>query len=612
MQKRAIKLLAFLAMAIGASEANAAIYKVDIDNVNNVTVDINGTEVTGLQNGLNEIDMNGERYLTVTAKEGVMFSEVTLVDSYDNSEYDILYQVYPNANGLFYIDLSSSFPEDESFRIRTASAAEARTATFTVTIDDPSKAKITRKDVEIELTAGENAIKFDPATESKIEIVPTGKPFYSITHNGTAITSDYRYELTVSDGDKVDIVTAYPDVDYSVKFILTGTGSEDFITEVDVDGKPEFNWKAANFTVKAGSELSLKGNTNEFEVMSFTINGHSAMFANPTKILITEDAEIAIEVRKYASFEMTINVDDPSRVKVYRGHSYNGDLLELKAGDNTVEITRNTPIVSLVPVDGFYINTLEVNSSAYDVEELQRSPVRVGSLSDGSVMKVTTGVIVRDKKAMVYVYNLEPAADFFKLMRADQSAIEITEGYNPIEYYDRDNAFRFETGGPVEAKVYQNDKLAEPLPGGFNYDLVLAQGDVVKVFFDFTPVFHNVSFAVEPEGSEMVKVIRDHMTESGAADFKAATHTHVCLTPTQPEARIEVKVNGETLEADADGNFTFTVDSDKAVSITGTESGIAEIGVGAASGPVYDLQGRKLAAPAKGINIINGKKVLVK
>lgn len=44
-----------------------------------------------------------------------------------------------------------------------------------------------------------------------------------------------------------------------------------------------------------------------------------------------------------------------------------------------------------------------------------------------------------------------------------------------------------------------------------------------------------------------------------------------------------------------------------------TTTEITEVNVGSpAAKAVYDLQGRKLAAPAKGINIINGKKILVK
>ena len=43
-----------------------------------------------------------------------------------------------------------------------------------------------------------------------------------------------------------------------------------------------------------------------------------------------------------------------------------------------------------------------------------------------------------------------------------------------------------------------------------------------------------------------------------------------------------------------------------------SESSIKEIGVSEGNGAIYDLMGRRLSAPFRGINIINGKKVLVK
>lgn len=60
----------------------------------------------------------------------------------------------------------------------------------------------------------------------------------------------------------------------------------------------------------------------------------------------------------------------------------------------------------------------------------------------------------------------------------------------------------------------------------------------------------------------------------------------------------KVKVNGETFVAKVGTGDATT--------------GISEITATSGAMNVYDLQGRKLAAPAKGINIINGTKVLVK
>ena len=60
-----------------------------------------------------------------------------------------------------------------------------------------------------------------------------------------------------------------------------------------------------------------------------------------------------------------------------------------------------------------------------------------------------------------------------------------------------------------------------------------------------------------------------------------------------------------------------SIDEDETITIADSEgnnpTGIEEIAVESEKVQgIYDLQGRRLSAPVKGINIINGKKVLVK
>ena len=66
-----------------------------------------------------------------------------------------------------------------------------RTATLTVTVDDPSMVKLVRahSDEPVELVAGkDNIIRFDPATETPMTLTPTGeKPLYRITLNNKEI-----------------------------------------------------------------------------------------------------------------------------------------------------------------------------------------------------------------------------------------------------------------------------------------------------------------------------------------------------------------------------------------------------------------------------------------
>ena len=181
--------LALIAAFIPA--AAAATYVVDIDDVSRVELDIDGTPVTGLKNGSNSIDMGSAKYLRVTAKKGVVFTDVTLIDTYNNNEEISWLNRVETADGLQYIDLHTNFPEDETFRIRTSGAEDVRTATLTVTVDDPSLVRLVRahSDEPVELVAGkDNIVRFDPATETPMTLTPTGeKPLYRVTLNNKEI-----------------------------------------------------------------------------------------------------------------------------------------------------------------------------------------------------------------------------------------------------------------------------------------------------------------------------------------------------------------------------------------------------------------------------------------
>lgn len=613
--KKLLPLIMMLALAvIFPAAAIAAQYRVDIDNVDNVDFDVNNVIVTPQPDGnLYLIDMGSERYLRVIAKTGVLLTKVEQEDTYFNETTDITYQVSTLGDGRYYIDLSSSFPEDEIFHITTSAAGDARTATCTVNVDAPERVKLTRNGEAVTLTAGANSVKFNPDSEGLLEIEPVGKPLYRVAKGETVYTTDYRYSVPVADGDVVDIQANYPDVDCTVKFNVTGHGAEDFITGVDVDGRPVFDWKTDGFSVKCGSEVDIYGNLNEYEVLSFTVNGTATMFTNKTPLLITEATELNIEVRKYASFVMTVIVDTPDNVHIYRGHAANGDEFTLQPGENTVEVTRNTPIISLVPAEGFYINTLNISGEEYEPEDLQVAPVRVGQLADNDVLTVTTATINRDLRAMVYLCNLEAAEGYFKLKRADQSVVEeLTEGYNELMFYDRDNRFRFETGGPAEAFVYVNDSAIEPEPGGYNYCPTLADGDVVKLFFGTAPARHTVSLSTNVSDPEAFAIVRDHIAPvaADAQTITALDGTHLAVT-VKPEAGLTVELDGEAIAPATDGSYAFTVSADHSLSISGPQNSISEINAAsAARSDIRDLLGRRLAAPVRGINIIDGRKVI--
>lgn len=607
------KLYSLFLLLIVAISSFAATYRVDIDDVSRVKLYIDlGTPLENIKNGLNDIDMGGSHYLRVVAEPGVIITEATKIDEFYHEEIDIMSQIGLE-NGQQYIDLNSSFPEDEWFRIRTGASSDTRTASCTVTVDLPERVALSRKSTgtAIELQKGENTVKFDPNAEAELYLEPVGKPLFKVTHNGTELTTPYAYTIPITDGDKIDIQAAYPDNDCRVTFNVSGAPASDFIQEVDVDSRPCFDWMDG-LTVKCGSEISLKGDTKQYEVLSFEVDGNPETFTNPTTILITDNTDISVSVRKYSGFEMQIKIDDPSRVHIYRGYSYNNDELTLQPGINTVEITRNIPIISLVPVEGNYINTLNITGYEYEAEELMRAPVMVGSLTDGDLLDITTAPIVRDKKFVLYISDLDAAAGFLSLKRSDMSAVELAEGYNVIDFFERDNPFRLETGGPVTTYVYYGTEMAEPEPGGYTYIPQIEDGTVVKAFVGSPAAVYNVELVMAAPTCPGVHFLDYNvyidMLLTSEDEHSVLEGTIVEIEST--EGDIDVVVNGkEYYELGIGESKQIAIFKNTTIELFAYTVGVEQIEFNSSESVQYfNLQGRRIANPEPGTIVIEVSK----
>lgn len=609
-------LLACLLQGVQAQELIKA--RIVIDDISRVTLSVNYEDYPDIVNGLNIIEVQPATTVTISAREGCRLISVTgSSDQGSTWEEYIVEQKYCELR--YYSDYN------ETFTVVSARNQEVQSAQCTLLVDEASKIRVTRKASQTEepLTNGENIIKFDPTNETELVIAPTGKPIYKITVDGKDITdaAAYSYTVTIADGTKIEVQANYPDVMCPVHIVLEGNGATDFITGADIDGVPTYDFKSPEFAVKAGTELKLYANTNEWEVQECFINDQKAVFSNPFITIITAETTIRINVQKYASFLMNIIIDDPTRVSVFRGYHYNGDKIDLKAGKNEVEIMRNTPIVSLVPADGCFIESCLIDDYSYSREELQVAPIRIGQLTDGSELSITSGTIVRDKQATVYLHNLSQAADFFKMLRADNSVVaDLKEGYNQLLYYPYDNTFTVETGGPVQSFLYLNEKrIAPKYPESPNYAVDFQPNDVLKIFFGDEPAKYKVTFEVE-DGLPLI-VVRDEavIMEDWEQGFEALQGTHVAIE-TDLTVLLNITVNGETLTP-TESRHTIIIETDTHIVVTATGgSGITSSPeMQETPGAVYNAQGILMLQNAtsadierlpKGIYFKDGRKLL--
>lgn len=471
--------LLILSLLTVATAAAAFPVRLQIDDIARVAVFHNDAEVTTLQSGYNEIDVESGDYLSVASRPGCSLISVT------ETNVDYASSMPINAEeGRQICRIPTYSDYGDTYVIVSASQADTRTAKCIIKVDSPEKVKVMRTSDEsiVELGTGENEFKFDPQTETILTVTPTDKPLYMVTVDGNpAQFNGYSYTVTISEDCTVDIQANYPEKDCAVKFVLSGDDAENFITNVSVDDRTVTDYMSETFSVQAGSELTIRANTTEWEVTECTVNGATAAFSNPFHLIITDATTISISVRKYATFPMTISVDDPSRIHIYRGYSYNKDEFELVAGDNPVNVMRATPIVSLVPADGCFIKTLNADGDEYAPEDLRVSPVMVGMLSDNSKITVTTGVIIRDLEASI---SVEPShADGVTLHRSDRTAIELSGEKTSFTFYEGDNPFTLELPAADDNIVVTVDgQNVEPIfPSSPKYDLVLAKGSEVRV-----------------------------------------------------------------------------------------------------------------------------------
>ncbi len=565
-----------------------------------------------LKEGSQTYDISQYSYVYIRNKDGYLITAVSANGVYpDKSAYYWYFSVYTT--------------DDCSVDITALTEEEAYTDVVSVKVDDPEAVSMrfggSYRTVTITEANVETDVKFNAASETSLMVMSAtyGKSLYKVLLNGVEQTEGYSgYELPIVNGDKVEVISAFPDVDCHVSFTY-GEGAEGFITGVTVDNEAISDFQNG-FTAKLGSTVTISGDTQNYKFDSMTINGQPlSYFYGSTSFTLTEDTEIVVNAHKYGTLKVNLNIDNPDNITAYRGYSYYQDIIALQAGDNEVEISENNATITVSPKSGCYIKSiLDVDKN----EELYNGSSNTYlSVTDGMNIQITTGAIVRDQKFVLYIDDKDAAEYNFYISRYDRSYLDVVNGYSTVYFYDGDNSFTYGWYGALYNNLYINDiKQSPPYEDGTYYYATMADGDVAKVFIASDPEFYGVTFDVPESIAQSVTVTKDLIKEVSDYQngFTALPGTAVVIAGDE----IKVSVNDVELTAN-DGKFEFTIDAAKAVKIESTESGVESVAVSAskADNAVYNLQGVKLfdnASQAQiknlpaGIYIVNGKKFINK
>lgn len=605
--------LIILFVIIASLKANAFNITVNVDDASRVSLYLGSSKQT-LTDGDNVLDVKTGDRLYFSANTGYVLKSVM-----NGTTAETI-----SSLTSCMIGLDEATHTDAKWIVTTCPLDDVRTASCKVTVDDASKVTLgfSGTYTTYALKDGENDVKFVPEVESTFAISAKDNSvsLYSVKKNSEPVSPQYgTYRIDVVNGDKIEIQANYPDEDYSVKFNLSEK-AEGFITKVQVNGVEVKNFMDDNFTVKAGSQVSITGNTNDYSLESFKVNGSDVDFYGSYSFMVTGPTNVDIVAHKYGNISAVLDIDDASHVTVYKGYSYYGNSVEVKTGKNTIEVPESTPVIAIKANDGYTLVSVSDGTTDF-VERDGNSEVNV-KVTDAMNITVKTAELVRDKNAVVYVEDAS-VPSYMRFMRKDYTTIDLATGYNHIPFYDGDLPFSSSFYGTSTLNVYKNDELMEPqYNGATSYTLNVEDNDVVKFFFTKTPAIAKATVTVEGDAKELTAV-KDQIKE--VADF---TNPIPCLEDTELSFSVSDKssvksftMNGTAVTPQEDGTYKviITADSDIKVEL-GVASGIKSVtGSENKANNVYTTDGvlviknatrSQIDGLAKGIYIINGKKII--
>lgn len=605
--------LIILFVIIASLKANAFNITVNVDDASRVSLYLGSSKQT-LTDGDNVLDVKTGDRLYFSANTGYVLKSVM-----NGTTAETI-----SSLTSCMIGLDEATHTDAKWIVTTCPLDDVRTASCKVTVDDASKVTLgfSGTYTTYALKDGENDVKFVPEVESTFAISAKDNSvsLYSVKKNSEPVSPQYgTYRIDVVNGDKIEIQANYPDEDYSVKFNLSEK-AEGFITKVQVNGVEVKNFMDDNFTVKAGSQVSITGNTNDYSLESFKVNGSDVDFYGSYSFMVTGPTNVDIVAHKYGNISAVLDIDDASHVTVYKGYSYYGNSVEVKTGKNTIEVPESTPVIAIKANDGYTLVSVSDGTTDF-VERDGNSEVNV-KVTDAMNITVKTAELVRDKNAVVYVEDAS-VPSYMRFMRKDYTTIDLATGYNHIPFYDGDLPFSSSFYGTSTLNVYKNDELVEPqYTGATSYTLNVEDNDVVKFFFTKTPAIAKATVTVEGDAKELTAV-KDQI--KGVADF---TNPIPCLEDTELSFSVSDKssvksftMNGTAVTPQEDGTYKIIITADSDIKVElGVASGIKSVtGSENKANNVYTTDGvlviknatrSQIDGLAKGIYIINGKKII--
>ncbi|MDE5807705.1 MAG: hypothetical protein K2H76_06265 [Muribaculaceae bacterium] len=327
------------------SEDNGMIkLSLDIDSAERVKVAVNGEYLENLISGTNISEINPWSNLVIEANEGVLLTSVT----------DAKGEEIPITN----MKSASIFISDEASKVSYTITTQVESEiSFIFEVDQSDKIQVCdRNYTPIEIHNGINNLSIAPGNLPLI-IGPAvyGEGIYSVTMDGVEIPYEYGYVVSPQEGSRIVVTAAFPEKDCTLTF-TAADGIADFFTAITVNG--ESRDLEEEVTVKCGDNVALFYNAscwlNDSEnPLVVTINSEPTSWFGPGySFIVKDDTEINIAQATQAQMiSVSVSIDYPQNVIVYRDSEYYHDVITLEAGENIVSLPEENARLVVVTFD---------------------------------------------------------------------------------------------------------------------------------------------------------------------------------------------------------------------------------------------------------------------
>ena len=612
-------LLGMVGMTANAQESKSMKVIFNVDNPDNVTINVDGVNQT-LVAGDNEITLNAPNgyynSVYVNATDGNFITKVTKDDANQVPKpYNTSWSFYP-----------SDSDADKTISIETIAGKDARTASCTVNVDDASKVRVQRNGTysNVELQNGENTVYYIPGYETMlmIDAATYGTTLYKVTLNDVDLAYSYGYSanLCADGGDKIDIKANFPDgLTYNVKFTyVDALNAKGVVTGVTVNGTAIEDYdNTKGFDVPAGQSVVVSFDNVNYKIDAVKLNDNPVYVYSSYSFTPTADTEINIDAHKYGTVKATLNIDNKDNVTVYKGYSYQNDIITVNDGDNEIELSENNAVITIKANSGCFITSVTYGETVLS----NQSEYTINPVTEGMEISVISGAIVRDKSFTLNIDDISAATSGFNLTRTDRTNVEnLATGENKVAFAENETHYQLAAYGSSVFGVFKKGVMINPsYQGGTSIEFDVADGDVFDAYVKELPKTYNVNFELA-EGIysyQFNEVSASHVGYSyqwqnmGYTAIKG-TSFEITIIPASG-LNIVVKVGETTYNANESGAFVVPVSEATTISIAdGTGTGINSINAENADNAIYTLQGVKVNGKVKGLYIKNGKKVVVK